>query len=167
MIDSGFFLAVAGLGVSIAGFAALMFSFRKGEVGRVTGWRIRYIVTGSFTLTAISLGVVAVALLADDADLQVRLATVLGVVSPLPNLWTYRSLGDPEIFRTRTEAVAWVIGGAAIEVAFLVNLFIASYGVIVVMWVVMVASAMSLFGREVTDLYTPPGRHAAGSGDRG
>ena len=165
MIDSGFFLAIAGLGVSIAGFAALMFSFRKGEVGRVTGWRIRHIVTGGFTVTAVSLGVVAVALLADDADLQVRLASVLGAISALPNMWIYRSLRDPEIFATRAQVVAWVVADVLIEGVFILNVFIASYAVVVVMWVVMVASAMSLFAREVNRLYTPPVRSTAERGD--
>lgn len=160
MIDSGFFLAIAGLGVSIAGFAALMFSFREGEVGRLTGWRIRYIVTGGFTLTGVSIGVVAAAVVTADPDLQVRLASVLGILAVVPNAWTYRSLGDAEIFRSRREAAGWVAGGVLVHSLFGINLVVASYEVVVVMWVFMLASAMSLFAREVSDLYRPPSRRS-------
>jgi hypothetical protein len=156
VIDAGYFTTIAGLGVSIAGFAAIMHSFRGGEIGRLTGWRIRYIVTGGFSLSAASVGVVALGIVVEDPDLQVRLATLLGTLTALPSLWTYRSLKDPEIFRTRGERVSWVIGSIVAEGMLISNLVLASYGYLVVLWALMLASAMSIFIGEVSSLYRAP-----------
>jgi len=165
VLNTGYFTTIAGLGVTISGFAALMYSFRgEGDLTRLTGWRIRYIVTGGFAVSAASIGVVAVAIVTDDPDLQVRLATVLALLAGIPSLWTFQSLEDREIFRTRAEAISWVAGSVAYEVPHIVNLFLASYRLLVVMWALMLVAAMSIFVREVGDIYRT-GREAGRSHD--
>jgi hypothetical protein len=158
VLDTGFFVTIAGLSVSVAGFASLMHSFRGStDVPVVTGWRIRYIVTGGLTLAVASLGVVVVISAADDVDLQVRLATLLAIATAVPTSWTYRSLSDERVFRTKGERVSWVVGGVLFEVVFISNLFFASETFLLVMWVLMLAAAMSLFVAEVSEMYRLPG----------
>ncbi len=163
MLDSGFFITIAGLSVSVAGFASLMHSFRGSrDLPVITGWRIRYIVSGGLTLALVSLGVVVVLATADDVDLQVRLATVLAIASSLPTAWTYRSLRDPQVFRTRSERVSWIVGGALFEAAVIVNLFLASVTYLLVIWVLMLGAAMSLFIAEVSEIYRVPKKPTRG-----
>lgn len=163
MLNTGYFTTIAGLGVTISGFASLMYSFRGDrDLTRLTAWRIRYIVTGGFSLSAASIGVVAVAIVTEDPDLQVRVATVLALLAWVPSLWTFRSLKDREIFRSRSEAISWVVGGVAYEAVHVVNLVIASHRLLVILWTVMLVAAMSIFVSEVGDIYRT--RDEAGAG---
>lgn len=79
-----FFMALGGLGVSLAGFVGIITALDSREDARsaVSSWRVRNIVRSGFTLTLIGFGIVAVyAASGEDLDLTVRLAALFAILA--------------------------------------------------------------------------------------
>jgi len=95
--DAFFFLSVAGLGMSVAGFAGLVSAFRRGEAwDRVELWRLRSIARLSFLVVFIGLAVFPVfALLGDEA------ATIRWVSGAIAGLYVI------EIVLARRDTLNW------------------------------------------------------------
>ena len=74
-----FFMALGGLGVSLAGFVGIITALDRRTDARspVSLWRVRNIVRAGFTLTIIGFGVVAVyAATGSDTTLTIRIASI-------------------------------------------------------------------------------------------
>ena len=79
-----FFMALGGLGVSLAGFVGIITALdtREHAASEVSSWRVRNIVRSGFTLTLIGFGVVAVyEATGDDLDLTIRLAALFAILA--------------------------------------------------------------------------------------
>lgn len=79
-----FFMALGGLGVSLAGFVGIITALDHREDARseVSRWRVRNIVRAGFTLTLIGFGTVAVySASGADLDLTIRIASLFAVVA--------------------------------------------------------------------------------------
>jgi hypothetical protein len=73
-----FYMALGGLGVSLAGFAGVISALdrRPGPASPSTLWRVRNVVLAGFTLTVVGFGVIAVHAATDgDVPLTVRIAS--------------------------------------------------------------------------------------------
>ena len=164
MINHAFFMLIASLGVSVAGFAALMHAFRSDTpLNRVGAWRIRMIVELGFTAAVLGLGVIVVdAYIADDTT-AIRVASGLFLVSFIRPWWVL-SLRDPEVYRNRWERVSTlsstvVQGGLAIT-----NVFRATEGLLLVIYLIVIFNPMSIFIQFVGEIYTPPSRRSPPAG---
>lgn len=83
MEDSAFFMAMGGLGVSLAGFAGLLSAFGTGHSSApaVYRWRINEIVISSIQLSFIGFGVVVALDLFDQPGVAARLGSAAGAVA--------------------------------------------------------------------------------------
>lgn len=120
--------------------------------------------TAGFNAAIGSLGVVAIAAFTDDQDLVVRLAMALVVLitlTPLP--WALASLRDENVFRSLGERLGWLIGEASFRVLALVNLFVASQALLIlvfVLWIVGVITVYVGVGAEVYPLADSRGQES-------
>lgn len=74
-----YFMAIGGLGVSLAGFVGIITALDRREEARseISMWRVRNIVFAGFTLTMVGFGVVAVySATGDDVELTIRIASL-------------------------------------------------------------------------------------------
>ena len=88
MSQAGFFMAMGGLGVSLAGFAGLFTALHPSAMDdepEVYRWRIRQIVTSAFQLAFLGLGVVVLYEITEDVATTSRIisfiAAALWVIS--------------------------------------------------------------------------------------
>jgi len=156
MIDPGTFLLLGTVAVSLAGFASLLYSIHGKEPSRLFSWRVRYIVTGALGMAIASFLVVGIAQFTDDQTLIARLAMVLLLLLGLAMSWSWKSLRDEEVFRSRVESVTWAVGNVATEVVIFVNIFVASPELTVALWVWLVIAPTTIFINVVSDIYRPP-----------
>jgi hypothetical protein len=73
-----FFMAIGGLGVSLAGFAGLIATLdRRALSGNpIAAWRIRNIVIRGFLVTIIGFGTVAVHTVTEDLEMSIRIGSL-------------------------------------------------------------------------------------------
>lgn len=158
MIDSNTFLLLGTVSVSLAGFASLLYSMRSDEPSRLFAWRVRYIVTGALSMAIASFVVVGITQFTDDQTLLVRLAMILLMLVSLGMSWSWRSLRDEAIFRTKAESIPWVAGNILTDAVVILNLFLASASLTVALWVWLVIAPATIFINVVSPIYTPPTR---------
>jgi len=75
-----FFMAIAGLGVSLAGFAGLIAALDPRQGSAVRQWRIRNIVMRGFWLTFMGFGTIATHTVTDDVELTVRIVSAVAAL---------------------------------------------------------------------------------------
>ena len=158
MIELNMFLLLGSVAVSLAGFASLLYSMQSEAPSRLFAWRVRYIVTGALLMAIASFAVVGVAQFTDDQDLIVRIAMVFLLLTTWGMSWSWRSVRDKEVFRSRAETVPWVIGNIFTNVVTILNLFWASVPLAVALWVFLVIAPTTIFINVVSTIYTPPER---------
>ncbi len=152
MLNTGFFLAVAGLGVSFAGFAGLIATFAE-EGHRdspVWWWRITAVVRTGLELTFLGLGVVAFEVVTGDAELTVRIATGLIVAGGLNEVIRHSRPGPAwpdEAIRRVTVAISLL--GLAVAA---VNLVLGSVGFLMVLVLFTFSTPASVFVRAIADM---------------
>lgn len=81
MTDTGFFMAMGGIGISLAGFAGLFSALNgQGEAAdpAVYRWRIREIVISAFQLTFLGFGAIALYGITEDVALTSRVISFIG-----------------------------------------------------------------------------------------
>ena len=150
-----FFLTLSGMAISVAGFAALMSAFSTEELPRISAWRIRMIVMLGFRAALVSLSVVAIDALVDDTDQAIRIASVASLVMLIHPMWA--SLRDREVYRSRSNAIGLFGAAVALHVVPVVaNLFFASLGLLIVIYIIVLWTPMSVFAAFISEIYTPP-----------
>ncbi len=157
MPEASFFMTLAGLGVSLAGFAGLITALdsRADAHSPVMAWRIRNIVIEGFLLTMVGFGIIAVHGASNgDVELSVRFASA--------------ALGLGMLGRNRPSAIngpAWddvrpgqrrltIVMNFLTAAACLVNVVFASLGWLQVLFVWVLQGPISIFYltvREVAD----------------
>jgi hypothetical protein len=146
-----FFTTIAGLGVSLAGFAGLVGALRPGRSwDAVDRWRIRNIIQLGFLAALIALLPIPVFTLTSDVDLTVRIASACLVVATL--------LEFVGVHRRDTEewpsgASGYVAAGLALQVIpGLANVLLASLGLLEILLLVRLSHPANIFLRVVRDL---------------
>jgi hypothetical protein len=159
VIDHAFFMVIASLGVTLAGFAALLHGLRRGEdFSQLSRWRIRLIVELGFTAAVLALGVIAIDAFVDDDSLAIKIASGLFLVGTYGRFWWWTTLKDREVYRNRRD-IARLLFSSLVQAGVAVfNVFKASYGVLLVLYIFLVMNPASIFSNFVGELYTPPGR---------
>ena len=141
MTGQPFFLTMAGISLSLAGFAGLLASFRDPtEPWTVVDlWRLRRIVNRSFASVLVALIPIPIFGMIGDEAAAVRLASVVFAAIVLVDLvmltpeWRRLWPGDRSLY------VAWVVSGS-IGLLLLANIALASAGlyelglVLILLW---------------------------------
>ena len=156
MPGQAFLFAIAGLGVTLAGFAGLITSLdtRPNARRAVQAYRVRNIVWDGFGLTLASLGAIAVHGFTSDEELAVRYAMVVLIVS-LIRVAHPRNLTGPawEGFDRRA-VLAVVVPTIALIAVAVASLVWASPGFLQVFIVVYLAGPFTIFYRTVRDTFS-------------
>lgn len=146
-------MALAGLGVSLAGFAGLIVALDRSPDAHspVARWRIRNIVIGGFTITFVGFATVALYQVTDqDLDLTVRLASLLLAVA---NVLPIRAEARPgpawPSERGRYMAIASTLGLVAMN---LFNVWYAGLGLLQLLFLFQLAGPASIFFNTVRDV---------------
>lgn len=145
-------MAFGGLGVTLAGFAGLIAALQGREGGHapVAAWRIRNVVSWGFAITFAGFGTVGLYALTQDVSLTVRLATI-GMVLLAAGLFrraTMPSAAWPDERRRRGAIFLWV----AVSAAMLVNVILASVGLLQLLLLLMLTVPTSIFLNAVVEV---------------
>lgn len=146
MRDAFFFLSIAGLGVSVAGFAGLMTAFRKRDQGwtRAELWRLRAIPRFSFTLVFLSLAPFPLYSLLGQEELVVRIVSGLVVLVHLYDIIS------PRFDMASWPGSSWHVSTAvesAVALVSIGNIFAAQTGLLEVALLVRLVHPIDLFMR--------------------
>lgn len=154
MRDAFFFLSMAGLGVSVAGFSGLVTAFRRREDGwtRAELWRLRAIPRLSFILVFLALSPFPLYALTGDEALVIRIVSGLLVLAHLSEV-----IG-PRFEMENWPGQSWLVNaGANSTVALLsvINIFTAQTGLLELALLLWLVHPVDLFVR-VLGYFEPP-----------
>jgi len=143
-------MAIAGLGVSLAGFAGLIAALDPSPGSVVRRWRIRNIVIGGFWLTFMGFGTIATYTLTTDVDLTVRIVSAVSAAVLLARFRTEIRPG-PAWPEWRALVFASVTGLTVIGLL-IANAVIASVGFLQLLMLLELTDPASIFLFTVRDL---------------
>jgi hypothetical protein len=146
-----YFMAIGGLGVTLAGFAGLIAALqgREGYSPAVVGWRIRNVVAYGFGITYVGFGTVALYTLTQDVTLTVQLATLLLFLLRAAN---WGELRPSAAWRDERQRRGAIFIQAAYAAAVVVNIALASVGYLQLLLLVYVSGAAGIFALAVRDV---------------
>lgn len=143
-------MGIAGLGVSLAGFAGLISALDPSPGSPVKAWRIRNIVLSGFLLTFMGFGTIATHALTSDVELTVRIVSAAAALLLLAR-FTREVRPGPAWPDRRGLAVASVLGLSLIGLL-AANAAIASAGLLQLLLLVELTDPASIFLLAVRDL---------------
>jgi hypothetical protein len=143
-----YFMAVGGLGVTLAGFAGLIAAL-QGPQGPVAAWRIRNVVYLGFGVTVLGFGTVALHTITQDVTLTVRLVSIVMVVLRGANWGAFRPSAAWRDERQRRGAIAIQVG---FLVAILANIALAGVGYLQVLLLISLLAPAGIFANAVRDV---------------
>ena len=146
-----YFMAIGGLGVTLAGFAGLIAALERREGGHspVAAWRIRNVVYQGFAVTFSGFATVALYTITQDVPLTVRLATI-GTV--LMSAASWRSMLPSAAWPDERRRRAAIFIVVAINAAALVNIALASVGYLQLLLLLWLTGPASTFMAAVADV---------------
>ena len=147
-----FFMGIAALGVSLAGFAGIIAALdRSPERSAVSQWRIRNIVIEGFGITFAGFGTVAVySVTREDLELTIRIVSLYFVVFRLARIVTQGKPGPAWPDESwRKIAVAGDLFNVALIV---INAIFAKLGLFQLLFLLQLYSPASIFIRTIQDL---------------
>ncbi|HSL12240.1 MAG TPA: hypothetical protein VLA82_13090 [Actinomycetota bacterium] len=154
-----FFMAIGGLGVSLAGFAGLIAALtpEQQRSSAVARWRISRVVVWGLHVTLVGFGVVAVYALLEDASQTARVASAVAALLLAVRTWRSTRPGPawPNERDRRATMALWIF-----EAAFaLGNVAVGSVGYLHVIMLVLLAEPAAVFVsavQEATGSDAPP-----------
>jgi hypothetical protein len=141
-------LTIAGLSLSVAGFAGLMTAFRRSEAWTATDiWRLRAIVRLSFINMFLGLVPPALFLLAPSDEFAIGVGSI-----PVAAVYALEALGVLRE-RSRWGWARWVVGYLAMDavlgIAMIVNVVVASAGLLAVALLLRLSHPVGLFTETI------------------
>jgi hypothetical protein len=146
-----YFMAVGGLGVSLAGFAGLIAALEGRESLRapIAGWRIRQVVYQGFGVTFVGFATVALYTVTGNVALTVRLATIGAVLAIAAN---WRSVLPSPAWPDERQRRFTIFAQVVFSAAALVNLALADIGYLQLVLLVLLFRPASTFMLAVADV---------------
>jgi hypothetical protein len=146
-----FFMAIGGLGVSLAGFAGLIAALapEQQRTSAVARWRISRVVGWGFHVALVGFGVIAIFALLENATQTARVASGVGALILSIRSWRSSRPGPawPEEGWRRSTMVLW-----AFEVVFvLVNVVLGSVGYLHLIMLLFLAEPAAVFVAAIYD----------------
>ena len=145
MTGEFYFEALGALGVSLAGFAALISALDRRAEGHtpVAAWRIRNIVMGGFAVTFIGFGTVAVHTVTTDEALTARVASL--AIAAWAAVVMYREYRPGPAWPDERQRRLVLLVGAALVLLALGNVLRGSVGYLQGLMLGMLAGPASIF----------------------
>jgi hypothetical protein len=154
MMEGQFFLTtVAGLSVTIAGFATLIAWLRDDPRtwDPVNLWRVKNIVREAFTLAFLSLSLIPIFSLTDDIRATTRFGSA-GIMLAIVLDVIINRHPDPKIWQPKASWTAYMIASGLYFALQLVNLQLASLGVLQIGLLLALISPAGIFSNFVREL---------------
>ena len=154
MPAQAFLTTIAGLSVSLAGFASLIAWLRVDPTtwDPINLWRVKTIVRDALILAFLALALVPVFELTGDVTATIRIGAGLMVVFALSDIIRYRHR-DPVLWPSPTWVV-FMVTNAAFAVFQLVNVGVASTGLLEVGFLLLLSAPAGVFYNFVRELGT-------------
>lgn len=151
-----FFNTVAGLSVSLAGFASLIAWLRDDATtwDPINLWRVKTIVRHALTIAALALVLSPIYSMAQSLATTVRIGSVLIILFEVADMLKNRH-PDPEIW---SPAYTWKVnmaGGSLYIAVQVVNLWLASLGLLQLSFLLLLGSPAGIFYNFVRELGRP------------
>ena len=143
-----YFMAVGGLGVTLAGFAGLIAAL-QGREGPVAAWRIRNVVYLGLGVTFLGFATVALYTITQDVTLTVRLASILMVLTRAAG---WRELRPSAAWRDERQRRGAIFIQVAFAAAVVVNVAVASVGYLQLLLLVLLLAPAGIFARAVREV---------------
>jgi hypothetical protein len=154
-----FFTTVAGLSVSIAGFASLIAWLREDSRSwdPINLWRVKAIVRESFTLLFLALLLIPVYSLTDDIRTTTRFGAGAMTLAIALDAFINRH-PDPTVWQPRASWTVYMITSVAYGALHVTNIWLASLGLLQIGFLLALISPAGIFynfvsalGRETAD----------------
>ena len=151
-----FFMAMGGLGVSLAGFAGLIAALTPGQQrdSAVARWRISQIVVWGLHLTFLGFGIIAVHALVADVSTSARVGS--GMAALLLAVREWRSSRPGPAWPDEGQRRFVMVLAAATVAFFLGNVVVGSVGYLHVILLVMLVAPAMVFVSAVRDATAAP-----------
>ena len=148
-----FFTTVAGLSLSIAGFASLIAWLRDDPQtwDPINLWRVKAIVGEALTLVFLVLILIPIYTFTDDIQITIRLGSVAFMLSIAYQMIVNRS-PDPAIWTPRISWVLYMVSGGVYFLLHLANLWLASLGLLQLMALLAWISPAGIFSNFVREM---------------
>ena len=148
-----FFTAIAGLSLSLAGFASLIAWLREDAQtwDPINLWRVKAIVREALTLVFLVLMLIPIFTLTEDLQLTTRLGSVGFMLSIVFETVINRE-PDPTIWTPKTSWFIYMLGSVVYFALHLVNLWWASLGLLQIMALLALVSPAGIFSNFVREL---------------
>ena len=163
-----FFNTVAGLAVSLAGFAALIAWLRDDATkwDPINLWRVKTIVRHALTIAAMALVLSPTYSLFENLDTTVRIGSALIILLEVSEMLKYRH-PDPVIWNPAYTWRVFMAGNLFYVSLQAVNLWLASLGILQLGYLLLLGSPAGIFYNFVRELGTarqaaPPGPDGLG-----
>lgn len=143
-----YFMAVGGLGVTLAGFAGLIAAL-QGREGPVAGWRIRNVVAGGFSVTIVGFATVALYTLTQEVSQTVRLASIVLLALRAAS---WGELRPSAAWRDERQRRGGIIIQLAFAIAVVANIALASVGYLQLLLLVALTGPAGIFSLAVRDV---------------
>lgn len=156
MPAQAFLTTIAGLSVSLAGFASLIAWLRVDPTtwDPINLWRLRTIVRDALLVAFLALALVPVHELTGDGAATIRIGASLMVVFALADMVRYRQR-DPALWPSVTDWVVFMVLDTAFAVLQVVNVGVASTGLLEVGFLILLTSPAGIFYNFVRELGMP------------
>jgi hypothetical protein len=146
-----FFMAIGGLGVSLAGFAGLIAALSPGQQrdSAIARWRIGRVVVWGLHVTLLGFSVVAIYALLEDATQTARAASGLGALLLAIRSWRSSRPGPawPQESQRRATLALW-----SFEVLIVLgNVVVGSVGYLHVIMLLFLAEPAAVFVSAIQD----------------
>ena len=147
-----YLMGVAGLGISLAGFSSLLTVFRaSGAWDEVSLWRARTIVRTSLDTASAALIPVPLWYLTGSTDWAVRVGTALMLGLLLVRSIRYSPSRYPEAWGRNYSQIPFYVITAATSATMIVNLALASLGLLLFLLIWQLSFTSSIFARVVEE----------------
>ena len=152
-----FFTTIAGLSVSLAGFGAVIAWLRDDPSGwdPVNLWRVKTIVRHALTIAFLCLTLVPIHTFTQDDMTTIRIGSALAAVFAISDMWRVRH-PDPVVWDPVSLRVFVSMSGA-LAVLGIVNVFLASLGLLQALILIILTSPAGIFSNFVREMGRSPG----------
>jgi hypothetical protein len=156
-----FFFSVAGISVSLAGFAALIAWLRDDSSGwdPVNLWRVKTIVRHALTLAFLSLSLTPVYSLSEDMPTTIRIGAVFLILAEVYDLLRERDR-NPAVWVPISSWWIFVFTASLLAGLQVVNLWVASLGLLQIGFIAFLTSPAGIFYNFVRELGRPVAEEA-------
>lgn len=146
-----FFLTFGGLGISLAGFAGLVFALdRRTDMNDpIVRWRIRHVATTGLLIAQTGLLVFPVFFLTESVPTTVRIISLVGLLAQIPG---YLELRPGRAWPSDRRRKINILVASLTVVGWALNIWIASVGFLMLLFVLWLNAPIGTFMNAIIEL---------------